>query len=79
MPRALPYPNRGTVSADDLAWLEHSLLFLFKAPRDFGARLWNGLYYRMTLTDAGIVGTPGDRSQPHQRTAQRSIDSALRH
>ncbi|MCB1912349.1 MAG: hypothetical protein KDG53_10805 [Rhodocyclaceae bacterium] len=53
-----PYPNRGTVSADDLAWLEHSLLFLFKAPRDFGARLWNGLYYHMTLTDAGIVGTP---------------------
>lgn len=53
-----PYPNPATVSADDLAWLEHSLLFLFKAPRDFGARLWNGLYYRMKITDSGIVGTP---------------------
>lgn len=53
-----PYDNPGTVKADDLVWLEHSLLFLFKAPRDFGARLWNGLYYHMKVTDEGIVGTP---------------------
>ncbi len=55
---AYPYPNPGTVTAEDLAWLEHSLLFLFKAPKDFGARLWNGLYYQMKVTDTGIVGTP---------------------
>lgn len=42
----------------DLRWLEHSLLFLYKAPGDFGARLWNGLYYRMQITNQGIVGTP---------------------
>lgn len=53
-----PYPNPATVSADNLVWLEHSLLFFFKAPRDFGARLWNGIYYRMHITDQGIVGTP---------------------
>ena len=53
-----PYPNPATVSADDLVWLEHSLLFFYKAPRDFGARLWNGLYYRMKITEQGIVGTP---------------------
>lgn len=53
-----PYPNPSTVSADNLVWLEHSLLFFFKAPRDFGARLWNGLYYRMKITEQGIVGTP---------------------
>lgn len=53
-----PYPNPGTVSADNLVWLEHSLLFFYKAPRDFGARLWNGLYYRMELTAQGIVATP---------------------
>lgn len=53
-----PYPHPGTVSRDDLRWLEHSLLFLYKAPKDFGARLWNGLYYRMQITDRGIVGTP---------------------
>lgn len=53
-----PYPNPSTVSRTDLRWLEHSLLFLFKAPRDFGARLWNGLYYQMQITDQGIVGRP---------------------
>ena len=53
-----PYDNPGTVSADDLRWLEHSLLFLFKAPKDFGAKLWNGLYYRLEVTDSGLVGTP---------------------
>jgi hypothetical protein len=53
-----PYANPGTVSRNDLRWLEHSLLFLFKQPKDFGARLWNGLYYRMELTEKGIVGTP---------------------
>ncbi|MCB1902180.1 MAG: hypothetical protein R3E45_12915 [Rhodocyclaceae bacterium] len=53
-----PYTNPGTVKSDDFAWLEHALLFLFKAPRDFGARLWNGVYYRMEIADDGIVGTP---------------------
>lgn len=53
-----PYPNPHTVSADNLVWLEHSLLFFYKAPRDFGARLWNGLYYQMKVTEQGIVGTP---------------------
>lgn len=53
-----PYPNPTTVTADNLVWLEHSLLFFYKAPRDFGARLWNGIYYRMQITDQGIVGHP---------------------
>jgi hypothetical protein len=53
-----PYANPGTVSRSDLRWLEHSLLFLYKQPKDFGARLWNGLYYEMALTEKGIVGTP---------------------
>jgi hypothetical protein len=54
----VPYPNPGTVSADDLVWLEHALLFFYKTPREFGARLWNGIYYRMQITEQGIVGTP---------------------
>ena len=53
-----PYPHAGKVSAGDLRWLEHALLFLYKSPKDFGAKLWNGLYYRMQITDKGIVGTP---------------------
>ena len=56
----VPYPhaNPMTVSANDLRWLEHSLLFLFKAQKEFGAKLWNGLYYRLQKTDGGLVGTP---------------------
>jgi hypothetical protein len=38
-----PYANPATVTPDDLAWLEHALLFLYKLPTEFGARLWNGL------------------------------------
>ncbi|MBI2275845.1 MAG: hypothetical protein HYU74_00695 [Dechloromonas sp.] len=53
-----PYANPRTVSTVDLRWLEHSLLFLFKLPKEFGAKLWNGLYYRLQLSDEGLVGTP---------------------
>lgn len=53
-----PYRNPGTVTTKDLAWLEHSLLFLFKSPSEFGAKLWNGIYYRLQLTPSGLVGTP---------------------
>lgn len=53
-----PYRNPGTVTSKDLAWLEHSLLFLFKSPSEFGAKLWNGIYYRLQVTPSGLVGTP---------------------
>jgi len=53
-----PYKNPGTVRAGDYAWLEHQLLFLFKQPRDFGAKLWNGVYYRLQPDADGLVGLP---------------------
>lgn len=53
-----PYPQPGTVTAEDMAWLEHSLLFLYKLPRDFGANLWNGLYFRLERTEHGLLGRP---------------------
>jgi hypothetical protein len=53
-----PYKNPSFVSGKDYAWLEHHLLFLFKQPRDFGAKLWNGLYYRFERDEAGLVGIP---------------------
>lgn len=53
-----PYPHPGTVSASDLGWLEHNLLFFFKQPADFGAKLWNGIIFRFTPTPEGLVGTP---------------------
>lgn len=56
----VPYPYRqpGTVSATDLAWLEHSLLFFYKQPADFGAKLWNGVLFRFEVTPTALVGKP---------------------
>ena len=54
-----PYPQPGQVTATDLAWLEHALLFLYKLPGDFGAKLWNGIYFRLQpASGGGLVGTP---------------------
>ena len=63
-----PYPQPGTITANaasaasanapDFAWLEHALLFMFKTPADFGAKLWNGVYFHLRLTDTGLVGSP---------------------
>jgi hypothetical protein len=53
-----PYKNPATVSGTDYAWLEHQLLFLSKQPRDFGAKLWNGLYFHFEPDARGLVGTP---------------------
>lgn len=53
-----PYANPRTISAGDLAWLEHALLFFFKTPQDFGAKLWNGVYFRLEQTPGALVGTP---------------------
>ncbi|WP_428034474.1 hypothetical protein [Amphritea sp.] len=71
-----PYSQPRTVTSDDLRWLEHDLLFMFKQPEAFGANFWNGIYYKMALTDQGVHGTaqaldlnklaspPDDLSQP---------------
>jgi hypothetical protein len=53
-----PYPQPGTVAPSDLAWLEHSLLFMFKTPSEFGAKLWNGVYYQLKPTATGLEGLP---------------------
>jgi len=56
----VPYPYRqpATIGPGDLAWLEHSLLFLIKQPTDFGAKLWNGVIFQFVLTPTGITGRP---------------------
>jgi hypothetical protein len=53
-----PYANPGTVTATDFAWLEHALMFMFKAQAEFGAKLWNGVYFKLALTEKGLVGRP---------------------
>ncbi|MCU0967405.1 MAG: hypothetical protein MUF03_01070 [Rubrivivax sp.] len=56
----VPYPHAhpGTVKPGDLAWLEHSLLFFHKSPSEFGAKLWNGIYFELQPAGAGLVGRP---------------------
>lgn len=53
-----PYAHPGTVTNGDLAWLEHALLFMFKKPSDFGAKLWNGVYFTLVRGPAGLEGRP---------------------
>lgn len=53
-----PYPHPATVTDADPAWLEHALLFMFKKPGEFGAKLWNGVYWKLTRTERGWVGSP---------------------
>ena len=51
-----PYDAPTTVSSNDLRWLEHRLMFMFKDPRTFGARLWNGIYYKLEFVGDEIHG-----------------------
>jgi hypothetical protein len=53
-----PYPQPGHIAANDLAWLEHSLLFMFKKQSELGAQLWNGIIWKLAVTPTGFVGTP---------------------
>lgn len=53
-----PYTQPGKVTPTDLRWLEHNLLFLFKQPTDFGAKLWNGVIFKFAVTPGALVGTP---------------------
>lgn len=53
-----PYANSALVSAQDLQWLNHHTLFLYKRPADFGANLWNGIIFRWSLTATGLEGLP---------------------
>lgn len=78
-----PYASPGSVTPRDFAWLEHALLFFYKTPRDFGARLWNGLYYRLQLTEQGLVGTPqaidlDSISAPPEDPSIPPFDAAMR-
>ena len=53
-----PYQNPDQVTAKDLSWLEHALIFFYKRPNDYGANMANGLIYTLKLTPQGLVGTP---------------------
>ena len=50
-----PYPlNRDYNSTK--AWLSHELLFMYKKPSQFGAKLWQGVYYKFVQDGGQLVG-----------------------
>lgn len=53
-----PYEAANVVSDNNYAWLEHRLMFLFKKPSEFGAKLWNGIYFQFSQNGNELVGTP---------------------
>ncbi|BBB30907.1 hypothetical protein [Neptunomonas japonica] len=53
---AYPYQQPHKVTVDNLRWLEHDLLFMFKTPKEFGANFWNGIYYNMQVENGIITG-----------------------
>jgi hypothetical protein len=53
-----PYASPAMATPENLGWLEHALLFVYKRPNDYGARMANGLIYTLKITPEGLVGTP---------------------
>ena len=51
-----PYNQPRTITLDDLRWLEHDLLFMFKKNNEFGANFWNGVYYSLMIKEGVILG-----------------------
>ncbi|MES9854364.1 MAG: hypothetical protein ABW170_21335 [Candidatus Thiodiazotropha sp. L084R] len=54
----LPYPyqlNR-RITEKDLTDLEYDILFLHKAPGEYGINAWNGLYYKLQTGAGGLLG-----------------------
>lgn len=77
-----PYSMRGTISADDLTDLEYSLLFIRKAPAEFGIDAWNGLYFRLkpgatsTLEGTLLEGDFNVLASPPETENARPLDPA---
>jgi hypothetical protein len=51
-----PYPNPDIVTARDPSWLEHALLFFYKSPADYGAKMSHGIIFTLTATKDGFAG-----------------------
>ncbi len=54
----LPYPYDlpRRISQADLTDLEYDLLFLHKAPGEYGINAWNGLYFKLRQQGRGLIG-----------------------
>lgn len=79
-----PYQNPSMAGPGNLAWLEHSLLFLYKSPAEFGAKLWNGVYFELREQGSSLIGIPkavdlNEISAPPGNSAVPPFRKALRH
>jgi hypothetical protein len=55
-----PYQNNRFIADDNLTDLEYDLLFLHKEPGEYGIDAWNGIYYKMELSEGKITGVLHD-------------------
>lgn len=75
-----PYDLRSLITEDDLTDLEYQLLFIRKAPSEFGIDAWNGLYYQLQLQPDGTItgqlleGDLNSLQSPPAETYARPID-----
>lgn len=53
---ACQYEQPQRVARQDLSWLSHNLLFMFKPRVSFGANFWNGIYYDLDFNGDVIMG-----------------------
>lgn len=52
---AYPYSKTQKIASADLQDLEYDLLFIHRKDADYGINPWNGLYYKLTLSDDGTI------------------------
>ena len=55
-----PYQNNRFIAEGNLTDLEYDLLFLHKEPGEYGIDAWNGIYYKMELSEGKITGVLHD-------------------
>ncbi len=51
-----PYPQEDVNNQNNLTWLSHELLFMYKRPDQFGARLRQGVYFKLEPHENGFKG-----------------------
>ena len=52
-----PYEIKRQISEDDTTDLEYDLIFVWKPKGEYGINLWNGVYYKLEVTEFGWKGT----------------------
>jgi len=52
---AYPYELHNNVTADNLIDLEYNLLFITKSKAEFGIDAWNGVYYKLSMSENGVI------------------------